>query len=98
MSSRRETSATCPGPVGRREFMQVGAMALGGVTLSEVLAARAASGNRSKRTSVIMLYQHGGASQLETYDLKPDAPTATRSRSRARGCHAVGALRRSRLE
>ncbi len=79
MSSRRETSATCPGPVGRREFMQVGAMALGGVTLSEVLAARAASGNRSKRTSVIMLYQHGGASQLETYDLKPDAPTATRS-------------------
>ena len=59
--------------------MQVGAMALGGVTLSEVLAARAASGNRSKRTSVIMLYQHGGASQLETYDLKPDAPTATRS-------------------
>ncbi len=79
MSVRHETSATCPGPVGRREFMQVGAMALGGVTLSEVLAARAASGNRSKRTSVIMLYQHGGASQLETYDLKPDAPTATRS-------------------
>ena len=33
--------------------------------------ARAAAGNSSKRTSVIMLYQHGGASQLETYDLKP---------------------------
>jgi hypothetical protein len=26
-----------------------------------------------------MLYQHGGASQLETYDLKPDAPTDFRS-------------------
>jgi len=59
--------------------MQVGALALGGLTLPQVLAARTASGNRSKQTSVIMLYQHGGASQLETYDLKPNAPTATRS-------------------
>jgi len=79
MSFCRNFASDCPGPVGRREFMQVGALALGGLTLPEVLAARAASGNLSKRTSVIMLYQHGGASQLETYDLKPNAPTATRS-------------------
>ena len=79
MSFCRDFASDCPGPVGRREFMQVGALALGGLTLPEVLAARAASGNLSKRTSVIMLYQHGGASQLETYDLKPNAPTATRS-------------------
>jgi len=59
--------------------MQVGSLALGGITLSEVLAARDASGNSSADTSVIMLYQHGGASQLETYDLKPDAPTETKS-------------------
>tara|TARA_B100000029_G_scaffold255896_2_gene252703 strand:+ start:426 stop:1841 length:1416 start_codon:yes stop_codon:yes gene_type:complete len=63
----------------RREFMQVGGLALGGLTLPEVLAAKAASGNLSKRTSVIMLYQHGGASQFETYDLKPEAPSAIRS-------------------
>jgi len=59
--------------------MQVGALALGGLTLSEVLAAKAASGQLGKDTSVIMLYQHGGASQLETYDLKPDAPSSYRS-------------------
>lgn len=69
----------CHGPLARREFMQVGALALGGLTLPEVLAGRAAAGNSSQRTSVIMLYQHGGASQLETYDLKPEAPTATKS-------------------
>ena len=79
MNVHRESSAACPGPLGRREFMQVGALALGGLTLPQVLAARAASGNHSKRTSVIMLYQHGGASQLETYDLKPDAPLDYRS-------------------
>ena len=67
--------------ISRRGFMQIGALALGGVTLSDVIAARSASGATSD-TSVIMLYQHGGASQLETYDLKPDAPTSTKSQFR----------------
>ena len=65
--------------ISRRGFMQVGALALGGLTLSEILAAKEASGSLNSDTSVIMLYQHGGASQLETYDLKPDAPTSYRS-------------------
>lgn len=63
------------GSIERREFMQIGALALGGVTYGDVLAARAAGGQSRRGTSVIMLYQHGGASQLETYDLKPEAPT-----------------------
>jgi hypothetical protein len=65
--------------LSRRGFMQVGALALGGLTLPEILAAKQASGSSGADTSVIMLYQHGGASQLETYDLKPDAPTSYRS-------------------
>jgi len=65
----------CHGPMRRREFMQVGALAVGGLSLSDVMAARDASGTSRIETSVIMLYQHGGASQLETYDLKPDAPS-----------------------
>lgn len=59
--------------------MQIGALACGGLTLPNLLAAREAAGTESSDTSVIMLYQHGGASQLETYDLKPDAPTSYRS-------------------
>ena len=69
----------CSGPIGRREFLQVGSLALGGLTLPTVLAGRAAAGEGSKDTSVILLYLHGGASQLETYDLKPDAPSSYRS-------------------
>jgi uncharacterized protein (DUF1501 family) len=69
----------CPGPVGRREFLFVGGLALGGLTLSDVLAARAATREAPKATSVILLYLNGGPSHLETYDLKPAAPIEYRS-------------------
>jgi hypothetical protein len=44
-----------------------------------VLRARASSTRERADTSVILLYLHGGPSQLETYDLKPDAPAEYRS-------------------
>lgn len=68
----------CPGPVSRRAFLSAGSLALGGIGLEEVLAARSASGAASSDTALILLYLHGGPSQLETYDLKPDAPTEYR--------------------
>lgn len=74
------TNTPCTGPVSRRGFMQLGALALGSGSLADILAARAAAGKPvHPDTSVIMLYQHGGASQLETWDLKPDAPSDYRS-------------------
>lgn len=69
----------CPGPMRRREFLQAGTLAFGGLSLSNVLSARASSGQSQLDTSVIMLYLHGGPSQLETYDLKPQAPSSYRS-------------------
>jgi uncharacterized protein (DUF1501 family) len=68
----------CPGPVHRRDFIRIGGLALGGMSLPEIMAARATVGG-SADTSVILLYLHGGPSQLETYDLKPDAPLEYRS-------------------
>ena len=69
----------CSGPVNRREFMRVGALAVGGLTLAEVMAGRAAAGASRKDTSVILIYLNGGPSHMETYDLKPEAPLAYRS-------------------
>jgi len=69
----------CSGPVSRRSLLQVGALALGGLSLRDLLAAQSAAGSSSPQTSVILLYLHGGPSQLETYDLKPDAPIEYRS-------------------
>ena len=69
----------CPGPMPRREFLQLGSLALGGLSLTDLLAQRAAAGHNDPHTSVILLYCHGGPSQLETYDLKPQAPSDYRS-------------------
>src|SRR5690349_15387714 len=68
----------CPGPVARREFLRLGMLGLGGLGLSDLLAARATSGQPSAETAVILFWMWGGPSQLETYDLKPDAPAEYR--------------------
>lgn len=68
----------CPGPMRRREFLRAGTLALGGLTLPELFAHRAAAGTQSAPTSVIMFWMWGGPSQLETWDMKPDAPVEYR--------------------
>ena len=87
-SVRRPSDAARGGAAGRREFLRVGGAVLGGLVpgalgLDRVLAAQeatAATNLQGRRdTSVILLYLHGGPSQLETYDLKPTAPTEYRS-------------------
>lgn len=64
----------CRGPFRRREFLRAGMLALGGVTLSDVLRARAGASTVPTNTSVILFWMWGGPSQLETYDMKPQAP------------------------
>jgi hypothetical protein len=69
----------CDGPASRREFLRVGALGLGGMTLTEILAARAAAGQGNvPQTSVILFWMWGGPSQLETWDMKPQAPSEYR--------------------
>ena len=70
-------ASPCPGPASRRDFLRAGALALGGLTLPELLAARAAAPS-APATSVILFWMWGGPSHLETYDLKPDAPAEYR--------------------
>jgi len=52
-------------------------LSLGALALPDVLRLRAQS-TEPRRTSVILLFAHGGPSHLETYDLKPDAPDTIR--------------------
>lgn len=65
----------------RRHFLQVGTLGLGGLTLTDLLRARAAADQpaRSLPKSVILLFLDGGAPQHETFDAKPDAPREYRS-------------------
>ncbi|MDP1795961.1 MAG: DUF1501 domain-containing protein, partial [Planctomycetaceae bacterium] len=68
----------CPGPRTRREFLRVGALALGGLTLPDVLQAREFASQKTADTSVILFWMWGGPSHMETYDLKPNAPSEFR--------------------
>src|SRR2546426_841151 len=71
----------CPGPRSRREFLKLGSLAFGGAGLSSLLGLRAAAqeaGRSVPDTSVIFLWLPGGPPHMETYDLKPDAPTEYR--------------------
>src|SRR5687768_7776136 len=68
----------CSG-VSRRKLLQVGGAGLFGLTLPKLLAAEEASPFRKPRAkSVIFLLLYGGPSQLETFDMKPDAPDTLR--------------------
>src|ERR1700730_15759000 len=71
----------CCDGLTRRSFLKVGFLGLAGLTLADHLRlrARAADGGQpTKDTSVILLWLGGGPSHLDTYDLKPDAPTEFR--------------------
>lgn len=67
----------------RRQFLRAGALTLGGLTLSDLCATRAAVAQVRKSPlkdrSVIFLFMHGGPSQFETFDPKMDAPSNIRS-------------------
>ena len=65
--------------LSRRSVLTAGALAVGGLTLSDLLRARAAQpAPRTRGKSVIMVYLNGGPSHMDMYDLKPDAPAESR--------------------
>lgn len=69
---------TCEG-IGRRQLLQAGGAGLFGMSLPKVLAAESVdSGLVPRAKSVIFLLLFGGPSQLETFDLKPEAPEQIR--------------------
>jgi uncharacterized protein (DUF1501 family) len=65
---------TCDG-LTRRDFLRVGALGAGALSLSLADLHGAATG---KDINCILLFLVGGPSQLDTWDLKPDAPDTIR--------------------
>ncbi len=84
--SRNHTPRTCPGPMAalagsRRSFMQMGLAGMASLSLPGLLrlqaerplhAAESKKGSKEK-TAVIMVWQPGGCSHVDSYDPKPDA-------------------------
>ncbi|HUR53243.1 MAG TPA: DUF1501 domain-containing protein, partial [Gemmataceae bacterium] len=78
---------TLNGRPSRRDVLHLGALGLGGLALTDLLragaaeTANAAEAGRTAPTrgkSVIMIWLRGGASHIDSYDMKPDAPSEIR--------------------
>jgi len=65
--------SNCDG-IARRDFLRLGMVGLGGLTLPEFLAAQSKASDKA----LIFVWLAGGPGQLDTYDLKPDAPEEIR--------------------
>ena len=75
---RGRLQSVCGG-VTRRQLLQAGSAGLFGLSLPQLLQAEEASPPLKRRAkSVIFLFLFGGPSQLETFDLKPQAASKIR--------------------
>jgi hypothetical protein len=75
----------CDG-ISRRSFLQIGALSIGGLSLSlaDILRteARAADGARSRPKSVINVFLGGGPPHQDLWDIKTEAPSEIRGEFR----------------
>ena len=94
--SRDQATGFCDG-LSRRDFLTVGGMACGGLSLAQMLAADKQSGTGSNHRAIINVYMPGGPSHIDLWDLKPNAPKEIRGDFRpietnVPGIYAIGSL------
>lgn len=58
----------------RRELLRLGALGLGNLGLGDLLASAATTSRRAPARACILMFMWGGPSQLDTWDMKPNAP------------------------
>lgn len=75
--------------INRRNFLGIGASFLG-LGLTDVLRLRAAESGARSSKALIVFWTHGGMSQQDTYDMKPDAPAEFRGPYRPIATSAPG--------
>jgi len=71
-------SDSSAGRASRREFLKIGALGLGGLSLPGLLRAERESGLGRSHKAVIMIYMVGAPPHQDMYDLKMDAPAEIR--------------------
>jgi Protein of unknown function (DUF1501) len=71
---RDHSSAEFCDRIRRRNFLRIGTLGLGGLTLPQLLKAEALAGTGRSTKSVILIYLVGGPPHQDMFDLKPLAP------------------------
>ena len=67
----------CDG-LNRRNFLKIGGLALGGLSMPQLLLAQSQSGVKLSHKAIIMIYLPGGPSHQDMFDPKPNAPLEIR--------------------
>jgi hypothetical protein len=67
------TNRFCDGQ-SRRDFLKIGGLGFGGLSLAKLLEAEAQAGVRNSRKAVIMIYLVGGPPHQDLFDIKTQAP------------------------
>src|SRR6478672_10927181 len=77
--SGKGSITTCDG-VTRRDFLQIGTLGAIGLSMSKFAALQAvgAVNQQASDKACIMIFNLGAPSQLDTFDMKPDAPSEIR--------------------
>lgn len=71
----------CDG-VSRRDFLKIGGLAMGGLSLPQILQAQEASGTGKSHKAIIMIFLPGGPPHQDMWDVKVDAPVEIRGEFR----------------
>ena len=77
LGSKRGNRSHCDG-IPRRDFLKLGGMAAGGLSMGQLLNLEAKQGLGSSHKAVINIFLPGGPSHLDTFDLKPNASSEVR--------------------
>jgi len=73
----RKQATFCDG-IDRRNFMRIGGLAMGGLTLPQLLEAQGGKSGRLGHKATIMVFLSGGPPHQDMVDLKPEAPAEIR--------------------
>lgn len=85
----KSTRTFCDGQ-SRRDFLRIGALGFGGLTLPDLLRVEAQAGIRKSHKAIINIFLPGGPPHQDMFDLKMDAPREIRGELRPINTNVTG--------
>ena len=77
-NTTQQRATPCPGP-NRRDFLRIGGLTTLGLSLPQLLQAEATQPAAARKdVNCILLWMGGGPSNIDTFDMKPGAPSEYR--------------------